>query len=1371
MSDFEDDETSVSEASFLLKVLQINPFAELPRIGEKLEGNEGHRYEVLKHLGGGGMGHVFLSWDEVLWRQVALKFLLADPGRDEEVLREARAVARLDHDHIVHIFDVARWRRSPGMQHIPFLVMEALKGESLAALLKRGPLEVRHALELLESIALGLAHAHACGLVHRDLKPDNVFLTRQGKVKLLDFGLSHVMAATTPQAPFLPLAGTPAYMAPEQWRGAPQDARVDVWAAGVVLYEMLTGHVPYPRARLGELRAQVLSGESMPSVRLRVPEVPEEVQTLLKRALAKAPDRRFPSARELLRELGELRARLEGPLREAASLASVPQLRQLTLICCQLTWRDGLAERLDPDDLREVVAAFHEGCEELIGRYGGTITSSMGAEVFACVGCRQVREIDTERSVHAALRLAHDVPGMIQRSLPHVSLSGLATRVGLHTDLMVGLETGALQAEAAKVAAWLASQAGPGEVWIGRTTRKLVQGAFELEPLGARLFEGQGLTGSECMERHRVVCERKAEVRFDRALATRGVTPLVGRKRELRRLLTLWERARGGQGALVLVCGEAGIGKSRLLRELLERVPPESATRLRLQCWSPLSANTLHPTVALLQGLIRSSPRSPPLLQRRKLEERLGALGLPEESVALLGLLLGLPLPEGSSLLQLTPARRREKTHEALVELLLRLARQRPMLILVEDLHWSDSSWLEFLGILMERIGGARLLIALSTRPELQPDWSNRPWFHKLPLRRLPTRLAATLVREAANGASLSEKAVRELVGRTDGMPLFIEEMTHMVLEQSASGALEPGGLPGSIPVTLHELLQARLDMRPSRQKALAQLGAILGRDFSSALLAAVSGHDAAELRHELAGLVEAGLFQEERAETGESGYRFRHALFQEAAYQSLPRGERRLHHSRIAQVLEEHFPTLVEARPELLAHHHTEAGQHTRAVPCWRKAGMLALNRRAIPEALKHLSQALELLRRLPGSHLHPGEELQVLTALGFAQAELQGFDSPVAARTYARAWALLRRMNEVTPLLGASFWEIFVYHLERLELALCREVARHVITQAERQQDPELLSMGQLMRAVVFTYQGRVRSALESSERAMGRARFSLKQHRELVVRHRRGSPTEALAYLSCIHSLAGRLEQAREHGRDALKLARRVGEPVTLAGVLTYTALACLIRRDLQDASRWAEEFIAISRERGDLLRQAWACVIRGRVLADQGQPKQALAIVQRLTAYWWDQRSHAGLTYCFCMIAELHLMLGQVRQGLTAVHKALDLVRRTGERICEAELHRVRGELLRIWGLEHRAKHEFFRAIAIAREQGTLLFELRATVCLARLLRDLGRQEPARQLLVRILERFEPDVDSADLGEARALLARLVHGDPCHVPPGS
>lgn len=572
-----------------------------------------------------------------------------------------------------------------------------------------------------------------------------------------------------------------------------------------------------------------------------------------------------------------------------------------------------------------------------------------------------------------------------------------------------------------------------------------------------------------------------------------------------------------------------------------------------------------------------------------------------------------------------------------------------------------------------------------------------------------------------------------------------------MVLEQSASATRGPAGLPRSIPLELRKLLQARLDMRPRCQRALAQHGAVLGREFSSTLLAAVMERDVASLRHEFAGLVEAGLLQEERKGTDEPWYQFRHALFQDTAYRTLTPGERKQLHQRVAQVLAERFPAVAKTRPEVLAHHYTEADQPARAIPYWSQAGMLALNRRAIPEGVNYLNRALELMRGLPESSQQPREELQVLTALGFAQAQLQGFNSPTATRIYERVWELLRLVREVPSQLAASFWDIFVYHLERAEFSLCLAVARQVVSQATRQRNQELLVSGYLMMAIVFCYWGRVQSALKYSQRAMSYARFSLKKHQELVLQNLRGSPTHALIYTSVIHSLAGRLEQAQSYGGEALRLAEQIGKPATQMGVWAFMALACLLRRKHLDARRWATEFITYSPS-----SHSWPQAILGRVLAEAGEPREGLALLQREVAGWRAHQLLAGLSYCLCMLAEVHLKLGQVYQGLAVVHDAFIWVQKTGERVFEAELHRVRAELLRAGGQDREARYDFFRAILIAREQGALLFELRATVGLGRLLRDLGRPSAAWRLLTRICDRFKAAGDSIDLREARALL---------------
>ncbi|MFP2926551.1 protein kinase domain-containing protein [Pyxidicoccus sp. 3LG] len=1329
--------------SLLGELRQDEPLEWFPVPGEWLGGADGRRYHVLDWMGGGGMGQVFRARDETLQREVALKFLLSRKGFDAQVLREARAIARLDHEHIVRIFDVSEWTGSPEVPRVPFLVMECLEGESLAALLKRGRLDARRALEILDGIAAGLAHAHERHLIHRDLKPSNVFLTPPGVVKLLDFGLSHLGA---PGVPHLSRGGTPAYMAPEQWRGEAQDARTDVWAAGLVLYEMLTGRLPYPASTSSKLRARVMSGGGVPPVRVRNPEVPPELELFLATALAKDPARRFPSAVELRREVRELRARLAGPGVEESGPVS-RQRRQLVLLSCQLTGFAELARRFDAEDLGELEGAFHQVCVEALQRSGGSVNMYMGGEVYGCFGCPQVREDDAERAVRAALYLARELPALLQRRLPHLSLAGLGARVGLHTDRIV-LDTRSLQGEAPRVVSWLASQAGPGEVLAGETTWKQVRAAFEMEGLGARDFSG--IAGTTCLSLHRVLREREVRVRFERTLVAGGLTPLVGREQELQRLWVLWEEARGGRGAFVLLRGEAGIGKSRLIQEMRERVPPETATRLRLQCWPQFSAIGQHPVAELLQRLLGFSPEGSPQRHLEQLEAWLETQGLSGTDAHLLGLLLGLPVPEDAPVFQLLPERRRELTNAALVELLLRLVRRRPMLLAVEDLHWADASWLSFLEALITRVGGAPLLVILSARPEFQHCRSSCTRLHESTLERLPAGLAATLVKESAHGTHLPEETVRELVEKTDGIPLFIEEMTRRVLE---------GGAVASIPATLQELLLARLDVLPSRQKELAQLCAVVGRNFSLALLNLVTEREASDVRRELAGLVDVGLLQEEPEELGAPGYRFRHALFQDAAYQSLTRGERRAHHLHIAQVLVEHFPEVVEDRPEVVAHHYSEGGEPASAISFWSRAGRLAFSRTLIPETVGYLTRAREILRGSPKVRQQPEEELPVLAVLCFSLALIQGFDSPEAACTLAQAWSLLPRIKEPTPQLAASYRVVSNYHMVRADLAWCHELTMEVMRQGARQQEPALLSRCHQMLALVRTSWGQPRAALEDSDRALAFARSNIARHGGKVPREDDRVLVDALTYSGLTHAAMGQLERSREHGRKAVMLAQRMGEPATRNMATTLTALVCLMRGDVQEALQCADEVIAISSEHSHLMWPDWARVIRGWALAELGQPREVQALVSRQVERLRARGVQGSRTFALWVLAGIHLKLGQVGHGVRKVYEALGQAEKTGERFFESELRRVLAELLRAKGQEREARSAFFRAIAVARAQGMLLFELRAMVGLTRLLRDTGRPEAARSPLARCLARFEVGVDSADIQEARSLLAQL------------
>jgi serine/threonine protein kinase/tetratricopeptide (TPR) repeat protein/ABC-type transport system involved in cytochrome c biogenesis ATPase subunit len=1286
------------------------PFRK-PVPGERIGGSDGRRYEVMKELGGGAMGLVFRARDEELQRVVALKFLLPR-GRGADGLpagmlrQEARAIAQFDHENIVRVHDVAEWSGAPWEPRVPFIVMECLEGESLATLLRREQPALRRALDILASVAAGLAHAHRRHVIHRDLKPGNVFLTEKGTVKLLDFGLAWLVAASTSQVPELATAGTPTYMAPEQWRGERQDERTDLWAAGVLFYEMLTGVLPFTAMTLEELRGQVLSPDPVPSVRARRPKIPAEVARLVADLLEKDPERRLHSAEALLERLTQLEERL-GPWREEARVVA-PQRRQVTLVSCRLSGLSGLTRHLDVEDLSELEAAFHRSCSEVIQQLGGSLTVLVGDEVLACFGYPVAREEDSEHAVKAGLSLVASLPDFLRKRLPHLALGWLAVKVGIHTELIVFDDTPpelrgrtpTIQGEAPRIATWLARQAEPGAVLLSHTTHTLVQRAFECEPLGRRTFEG--LSGNLDVKGYQVLRERRTVFRFERALSGGALSPLVGRERELAELLGQWERARGGHGGFVLVSGEAGLGKSRLIRELLERIPSDGGFQMRCQCWSQFSSSAFQPIMEMLQHLLELDGEAPPQQNLRMLQQQLDGYGLSLEQMVLIATFLSLPIPENYVISQLSPERQKERTYDALAALLLCVARKRPVLVVVEDLHWADPSTLDLLAVMLGRMARGNVFIVLSARPEFQPTWAPRASPHRLELERLSAELTTALVKGSPGGRELPEETVAQLVAKTDGIPLFAEEMTRMVLERASAGGELAGLSLSSIPLTLHELLLARLDMLPPRQKALAQLCAVVGRSFSHALLSAITQRGEPGLGVDVKALVQAGLLQLLEGST-EPRYQFRHALIQDAAYQSLLRGTRRQHHGRIAHALMESFPDMVETQPELLAHHYTQAGEVEPAIRYWTQAGIRASLRSANQEAVSHLRHALRLLRGLPDAGQRIREELQLLVALGIPLSQLQGFRSPEVEATYTRARELFHLVDEALPQLGLSFWGPFAYYFARAEFLLAHELAELLVGLGQRQGNQELLALGYRMMAMDFFTWGRMREGLEHVERALACSEFNVEQHRELAVRHWVNPRVVALAYGSLVCAALGQTEQSRTYTHEALELARAIGHPHTLASALLYTALASQIRRDAQDTLRLAEECHGLAREHWFRLWLVWSPLLRAWALSELGRPEEALGLMRKGLEHWKQTGIHAGWPHNLGMLADIHLRLGQTREALVALDEGLAWADKTGERNYEAELHRLRGEALRLLGREEEARESFLEALRLAWRQ--------------------------------------------------------------------
>jgi len=1368
-----DSYASEEEDAFLLQVARVDPPLRTPKPGERLGGRTGARFEIREELGGGAMGRVFRAWDEELQRVVALKFLrprtvMAEPRLRAALREEARAIAQLDHENIVRIFDVSEWQGQPWEPWVPFLIMECLEGESLASLLRREWPEFRRALELMSALVAGLAHAHEHHLAHRDLKPSNVFITRRGQLKLIDFGLAHFTESPAPGAPHLPRAGTPPYMAPEQWRGEAQDERTDVWAAGVMLYELLTGQLPYPGPNLAEMRARVTSEEPVPSPRELRTDLPPAVEPLLAKALAKDPAQRFPSAVEFREALSQLQETL-GPWREKPQ-ALGPQRRQVTLVCCQLDGMASLSPTLDAETSGELEATFQRRCSEILRQHGGTLASCIGDQVLACFGYPLAQEEGSEHAVSAGLHLAH----VLGRELSPLSRGALAVRVGIHTDLVTLDElptqaqgwTPSIQGEAPRFAAWLARQAEPGTVLLSDATWTLVSGAFETVARARASYTG--VFGAREVALHRILRERRTPLRFDRPRAG-GLLPLIGRGPELQQLLTCWQKARDGQGTAILVRGEAGIGKSRLIRELCQRVASETHAVLRAQCWSQFRTSAFYPIVEALQHCFHLAPEEEPSRRLHVLEEQLGGLGLSPEHARLIAAFLSLPVPEESPHLRLQPQLQKERTFEALAALLGRMTAEHPILAIIEDLHWADPSTLELVAFLLGRLQAHRLCLVISARSDFQLPASLGPGLQQLLLERLPAELAATLVREAAHGRALAPEVVDRLVASTDGIPLFAEELTRIVLQRRSPGPPSgPGGSP-SIPITLNELLQARLDALPQRQKALAQLCAIVGRSFDHALLSATAGRTEAALKQDLAGLLEAGLLQQQ----GEAPprYQFRHALLQEAASQSLPRGMRRQYHQRIVQALAEQFPNVAETQPERLAHHYTEAGDVEAAIRWWTLAGERASLRSANPEAVSHFTQALTLLSRLPDSAGRAREELRLRLGLGIPLLQLQGYGSAEVEQTYERACVLFHEVGDALAQVELSYWSLFHYHYARAKLDRLQELGAVLVKQGQRQHHRELLVQGHRAITLSAFTRGDNLMALEHVERALEASDFSLEQHRALAVKHWINPRAASLAFASVLQALFAQPVQSLRSTQESVKLARELAHPHTSAFVLTYAAVSAQLLREPKRVLEWAEAGLALSREHRLQVWLVWSVLLRAWAIAELGHVAEGL----RTLSHGIEQVRSTGVRTTFPfflgLCAEQHLKLGQSEAGLDAVREGLEWAETTGEHSSDAELHRVRGELLRQRGQEREAGESFAAAIAVARQQHARLFELRATVSLGRQLWDLGRPEEARQRLAVIHARCEPGGTCVDLSEAQALLTQLSDAtlDEARSPP--
>ena len=1040
--------------------------------------------------------------------------------------------------------------------------------------------------------------------------------------------------------------------------------------------------------------------------------------------------------------------------------------RHLTVLFCDLVDSTMLAGHLDPEDLREVVRAYHQTCAAVIHQYDGYIAQYLGDGVLVYFGYPLAHEDDAQRAVRTGLGILHAMDPLNTRlTLPPGDR--LAVRLGIHTGLVVVGEVGAgarqeplALGETPNLAARLQGLAAPNALVISAATWQLLGGFFAGQSLGPMRLHGR----TQPLEVYQVLAETTARSRLEAAGRT-SLTPLVGREQEVGLLRERWMQVKDGMGQVVLLSGEAGIGKSRLVQVLQDYVATEAQAWLTpCQCSPYYQHTALYPMIELLERIVlRFDREESPQHKLSKLEGHLVQYGLPlAETVPLFAALLSLPLAAPYAPLTISPEQQKQQTLHAFLTIFLRIASQQPVLFVMEDLHWVDPSTLELLSLLVDQGPTARILALFTFRPDFRPPWTGRAHLTQVTLSRLPRRQAAELTSRVAHGKALPAEVVEQVVAKTDGVPLFVEELTKMVLEsdllqEREEGYALTGPLPSlAIPTTLHDSLMARLD-RLATVKGLAQLGATLGHEFSYPLLQAVSPWAEETLQQGLHQLV-AAEFLYQRGLPPHATYLFKHTLIQEVAYQSLLKSTRQQYHQRIAQVLEAQFPETAETQPELLAYHYTEASLNEPAIGYWQRAGERALQRSANPEAVQHLTRGLQLLAALPETSARDHQELDLQLALGPALMTIKGFTTPEVEQTYARARALCAQVGE-TPQLFPTLWGLCRFYQNIGALRTAWELGEELFRLAQREADPmHRLEAHEALGTTLFQM-GEYATARMHVEQVI--ALIDPTTQRAQALRHDAAPGVRCLAYAALTLWCLGSPVQAVRRGQEALALAQAQAHPFSLTLAQFWVAWLHHLRRDVPAVQEQADALLTLATAQGFPLFVGYGTCWQGWVLAMQGQGEAGLTQLRQGLAAVVATGQEMLRPLCLVLLAEAAGHVGQVEEGLCLLTEVLTTLEANGQRTCWRRPIGCRANCCCARPSPDAVQAEtcFQQALTIARRQQAKSWELRAATSLARLWQQQGKWAEARELLALIYGWFTEGFDTADLLDAQTLLRTL------------
>jgi serine/threonine protein kinase/tetratricopeptide (TPR) repeat protein len=1294
-------------------------------------------YLIEERLGTGGMGAVYRAFDQALQRPLAIKRLLpdtADATRKLRFRREARMAARLNHPSIVHIYEIVETDDGD------WIVMELVEGKTLDRMLRDGLPSALRTVQLVREIADGLAEAHGQGIVHRDLKASNVMVTAAGRAKILDFGLAKTYRGGGEQDLSGPGAvlGTCHAMSPEQARGLAIDHRSDLFSLGSLLYEMVTGLSPFRAETAAETLTRICTYEP-PSVLDVDPGIPRELAELTHRLLSKTPAHRPHSSLDVVAALEQMErsgvldpsrrsslpsevstaptldVRAEVPRVEAppAPLLSTSERRQLTVLCCEVVDAGSpsleASQAFDSETLYELMMRLRPLAQKVAQRHEATVGNVVGHRVLIYFGYPQSHEDDARRAVRAGLDLIAEAGDHLGLGLSGAAPGGRTKpvlRVGIHTGLAVvsaspNMPEPVVLGTTLDIALKLQAIAAPGTIVISPATRSLVRRGFTTEALAALPPIG----GVEPFVPYRVreASGASDDVGFDLA-------PLVGRARELDQLTNRWEQARGGVGQAVLLSGEPGIGKSRLLRALRERIAEgsgEGTVRWLAMHGSVYTQNTpLHPVVTLLRRVLGSQPGETAADQ---LDGLLRTHAL-TEAAPLFASLLDLPqAAQSPALAAMPPERQREETLEALVALVLAMTEGEPVILLVEDLHWLDATTLGWLDRLIEQAATAPLLLVMTIRPNtVDIPWGSRARVMQIALGALSGQDTEQLIQHLAGDTPLAARVQQHIVAKTDGVPLFVEELTRSMLDGGDSIDWK------ELPTTLRDSLTSRL-ARLGTAKEIAQLASVIGRAFPLKLLAAIASHSVDTLERELRKLVQSGLVHR-RGFGAQTRYSFKHALVRDAAYDSLLRRERQQVHLRIAAAMEDGRQAGDAAQSEEIAYHYFAGEKYPKAFERWLEAGQLAMSRSAHAEAIAHLQHALEALDAMPPSADRDRMEIGPRSLLAMSLGVIRGLSAPEVEAVHDRILTLTGQLGDVPLGIYFGLWN---FYASRGKLQRALELAHQRLAIGEAGGDVESRLVGLYTTAAADMFLGHLAHAREGFERL-------------LAIYPKEGLANPALAYdigivgqslLADTLWLLGEVDEAIRVADETLVTARRFS-PFTQSVALVNRMILATSMGDVATSRQRAQELIALSSEHS---YQYWvvhwriSLALTGLSAAsadaeiDRALQEAAASIALMRSAYGSNLQCSRflGWTVAAC------LEQGRLELARRLLDEAVQMTADEGERYWEAELHRLQARLLQAEGAPaDRIARAYELALAVARGQGARTFEARAMDDMAR-----------------------------------------------------